>query len=78
MFKTVYGFRKLFTRVVFTECLIERLVCAYEVGNQEEMTAVSQQNEAQDQTNKGRLANSRFRRGGAAARGVELVPFVYL
>lgn len=34
----------------FMECLIERLVCAYEVGNQEEMTAVSQQNEAQDQT----------------------------
>lgn len=31
----------------FMECLIERLVCAYEVGNQEEMTAVSQQNEAQ-------------------------------
>lgn len=30
------------------ECLIERLVCAYEVGNQEEITAVSQQIEAQD------------------------------
>lgn len=34
----------------FMECLIERLICAYEVGNQEEMTAVSQQNGAQDQT----------------------------
>lgn len=38
----------------------------------------NQQIEAQDQTNKGRLANSRFRRGGAAARGVELESFVYL
>lgn len=47
------------------ECLIERLVCAHGLGNQEEMTTVSQQNEAQDQTNKGRLAISRFRRGGA-------------
>lgn len=78
MFKAVYGFRKTFTRAYFMEFLIKRLVCAYEVGNQEEMTAVSQQNEAQDQTNEGRLANSGFRRGGAAARGVELESFVYL
>lgn len=60
------------------EYLIERVVCANEVGNQEEMNAVSHQNEAQDQTNKSRLANSRFRRGGAAAWVVELKSFVYL